>query len=287
MREKLSDLFEDVAATREQRSGAMVPPIYVSTPQYDDMGSVLDRLGFAYEPLASVDIARLDNAVVMINCGCGGYDEKARALDPFLKRGGSAIGSDLAEPIVAHLTGTQFESQYWERDERARVEHDELAELLDRRAISLNLSGSVRQPKTMPGDHTVLLRHDNTGTPLAYSFPHGSGEFVYTVFHNHEQTSEVEEALFAFLLMVPIASVTDQTVTEAYTGLVAAETVDTEEVNQGRTESLDVVEPDTDDTTNDSTDDRAPRAPRTCSNCGQENDAGETFCSDCGYRLDT
>lgn len=284
MREKLSDLFEDGATTREQRNGtATVPPIYVSQPRYDDMGAALDRLEISYDSLSSADVPRLEDAVVMINCGCGGYAEKARELDTFVSRGGSAIVSDLASPTIAELSDASFTGGGTGGTVEADIVDDELERLLGQPTAPITLTGGYDEPSRLPDRSSVYLRERDGGTPLAYSFPYGDGEFVFTAFHNHEQTSEVEEALFAFLLMVPIASVTDQTVTETYTGLVAVDDDD----GQGRADSLGVVEPDTDDATADTTDDRAPGAPRTCSNCGQENDSGETFCADCGYRLDT
>lgn len=285
MRENLNDLFENETATREQRSGAAVPPIYVRTPGYDDMGAALDRLGISYEALSSADVPQLDNAVVMINCGCGRYKQKARDLDTFVSRGGSAIVSDLASPTIAKLSNASFTYGGTGGIVEADIVDDELERLLGQPTAPITLTGGYDEPSRLPNRSSVYLRERDGGTPLAFSFPYGDGEFVFTAFHNHEQTSEVEEALFAFLLMVPIASVTDQTVTETYTGLVDAEEFDTKDADEGQTESLSVVAPETDDTTDGSTDDRTPGAPKICSKCGQENDSGDMFCVDCGYRL--
>ncbi len=285
MRENLSDLFDDEAGTREQGSWAAVPPIYVSTLGYDDMGAALDRLGISYEPLSSVDVPQLDDAVVMINCGCGGYEKKARDLDTFVSRGGSAIVSDLASPTIAELTNAWFIDGSMGGTVEADIVDDELERLLGQPTAPITLTGGYHEPSRLPHSSSIYLRERDGGTPLAFSFPYGDGEFVFTAFHNHEQTSEVEEALFAFLLMVPIASVTGQTVAETYRGLVSAEEFETKDADEGRTESLSVVAPDTEDTTDGSTDDRTPGALKICSNCGQENDSGDMFCANCGYRL--
>jgi len=281
MRDELSDLFERGAeAVREQREEGLIPPIYVSQPCYDDMGAALNRLSIPYESLSSVKISHLDDAVVMVNCGCGNYAEKARAIDPFIRGGGSAIVSDLASPVVADLSEATFAGGGSGGTVEAAIVDGELERLLGQSTAPITLTGGYDEPEQIPPDSSVYIRELDGDTPLAYSFPHGDGEVVFTAFHNHEQTSELEEALFAFLLMVPIASVNDQTVTETYTGLVG---VENEDAGDNPSESLSVVASETDSSP---TTDRQPGSPKNCSNCGTVNDPGETFCTDCGFRLD-
>lgn len=261
-----------------------VPPIYVSKSGYDDMGAILDRLELPYESTRSTDVGSLDDAVVMLNCKTTwlagsllpAYRRLARDFRSFVEQGGSGIVSDLAAGAIEGHADLSFGSGgSWTSSEDAYVEHDELAELLGRRSVTLDLKSAVKRPDELPADSTVLIREAGDGAPLAYSFPYGDGDVVYTAFHNHEQTSEVEEALFRLLLLVPIAASTGRTVTEAYTGLVA----NVDDVDAGRPEATTSVS-NTDPTT------AGDRPDTVCANCESENDADETFCADCGYRLE-
>jgi hypothetical protein len=261
-----------------------VPPIYVSKSGYDDMGSILDRLGLPYESTRSSDVASLDDAVVMLNCKTTwlagwllpAYRRLARDFRSFVEQGGSGIVSDLAAGAIEEHADLSFGSGgSWTDSEDAYVEHDELAELLGRRSVTLDLKSAMKRPDELSADSTVLIREAGDGAPLGYSFSYGDGDVVHTAFHNHEQTSEVEEALLRLLLLVPIAASTGRTVTEAYTGLVA--TVD--DIDAGRPEAATSVSNTDPPTAGD-------RPDTVCANCGSENSSDETFCADCGYRLE-
>lgn len=143
--------------------------------------------------------------------------------------------------------------------------------MLGRRSISINLSSAVKRPTPLPENSTILIREDGDGAPLAYSFQYGNGKIFYTAFHNHEQTSEIEEALFRLLLLFPIAEATGRTVTETYTGLIAKEdkkSRNTEIENQPKEAK------------------KANESGYICKNCGTTNEKENKFCNECGYRLD-
>jgi hypothetical protein len=284
---------------------ADIPPIYVSPAGYDDMGLILDRLGVDYEPTGSATVSNLDTAVVMINCKTTwitaslipSYRALASDFRTFVHDGGSGIVSDLAGSVITKL-GAEFATESWSDSVDARVVHDELAELLGRRSVTLDLQSAVNKPTQLPADSTVFIREAGSGDPLAYQFSHGNGNIVYTSFHNHEQTSEVEEALFQLLLLVPISSTIEASVTDTYTTLVekpnttfsdpsptdATGAGDTTEStsNTGST-SPPSVRPDP-KSTETQPDSRSIR----CSACGAMNDPENTFCkrSSCGKRLE-
>jgi hypothetical protein len=213
---------------------ADLPPIYVTASGYDDMGAILDRLEVPYGSTSSVDLDSLDGGVVLVNCKMTwnastllpGHSSFKRSFGPFVERGGAAVVSDLACVVVSECTDATFGHRNWRDDVRATVEDDELADLLGRREVTLDFDTAVKEPERLPAGARPLLRDPQTDTVIAYQFSHGRGEVVYTTFHNHSQTSEVEESLLRLLLMIPIAESAGTTVTETYTSIVEAPSVD-------------------------------------------------------------
>ena len=293
---------------KEIRRGE-IPPIYVSSPGFDDMGSILDRLQIEYNPTSSVDVSQLDDAIVMINCQTAwmagalipSYRALSKNFETFIKQGGSGIVSDLACATIKSM-GAKFEPDDWSSNVDAYVDHEELANLLGRRSIILDLSSAVRRPTKVPPNSTVFIRESETNDPLAYRFQYGEGDVVYTTFHNHEQTSEIEDALFKLLLMVPIASSVDASVTDAYKSLLTTnDDIPSNSVNKTYRSNRADNDELTSDQSLDSTDlppsklgsdsnenSMGSTSEITCPKCGQKNDSDSSFCerSSCGFRLE-
>lgn len=200
-----------------------LPPIFVSPGSWDDMGAILDRLGVDYRMLEHVPLADQREGVVLLNCGSSWYVETdAETLDAFVRGGGSLLASDLAEDAIAELTGATFVDGDWGDAVEATVVDPELSDLLGRERLVLDFDTAIKVVDDLPASGNPLLRSAD-GRVIAYQDSHGAGEVVYTSFHNHSQSSEVEDALLGILLMVPIAESAGTTVTETYTTVVGEE----------------------------------------------------------------
>jgi hypothetical protein len=234
-----------------------IPDIYVSEPGYDDMGEILDQVGVSYRHLSEAELDDLNEGIVMVNCdkkwagglqsalnemnellssltGGTGFDELAsgeatdaidESLGSFVERGGSAIVSDFAGELLTAFTEASFDNSTQSKTVNAKVDDNELAELLGKQKLSLEFDlGGWYKPDTIPSKSTPLLRNAMTDEILAYKFQYGNGEIVYTAFHNHAQATEVEKALLKLLLMIPIADSTGTTLKDTYT-TITGETV--------------------------------------------------------------
>ncbi|MEZ3118138.1 FHA domain-containing protein [Halobaculum sp. MBLA0147] len=199
-----------------------VPPIFVSSPNYDDMGAILDRLGVEHSPVDPVDLSEQDRGVVMLNCSFSWDDEIDRdALAEFVERGNTLMASDLTARAVSHFTSAEFGSGNWGDEVRAEVVDAELADLLGREQLTLDFDTAIKEPTRLPDGAEPLLRARDRDSVIAYKCSHGDGTVVYTTFHNHSQSSALEDALLQVLLMVPIAESAGTTVTDTYTTVVA------------------------------------------------------------------
>lgn len=202
-----------------------IPPIYVSSPNYDDMGAILDRLGISYTDLDMVDLSMANGGVVMLNCSFVWDDEvDLDALERFIADGGTLMASDLTSDAIEHFTNATFGWGGWGNSVPAEVVDPELAELLGQETIDLDFDTAINEPASLPPGATPLLRASNRDSVIAYKFPYQRGSVVYTVFHNHSQPTDVEDALLQALLMVPIAESANTTVADTYATVVGDDT---------------------------------------------------------------
>jgi len=208
-----------------------IPPIYVSSPNYDDMGAILDRLGISYTDLDMVDLSMANGGVVMLNCSFSWQDEvDLDALERFVADGGTLMASDLTSDAIEYFTDATFGSGGWGDSVPAEVVDPELGELLGQETLELDFDTAINEPNRLPTGATPLLRAADRDSVIAYKFPYQRGSVVYTVFHNHSQPTDVEDALLQALLMVPIAESANTTVEDTYTTVVGepAERSDTQ-----------------------------------------------------------
>lgn len=209
-----------------------IPPIYVSSSGYDDMGAILDELDIRYNSLEDVSLDDHSRGVVMLNCKTGWrvstfhpqYRSLQRSFEEFISQGGSAIVSDFAGKAITNFTDASFDTSTTATEVTASVEDAELAELLGQSTIDLTFDmGGWFKPDQMPAGSEPLLRNEETSEVLAYKFPYREGTTVYTAFHNHAQVSDIERALLRLLVVIPIADSTESTVKETYTTIVGAD----------------------------------------------------------------
>lgn len=198
-----------------------IPPIYVSSPNYDDMGAILDRLGISYTDLDMVDLSMANGGVVMLNCSFSWNDEvDLDALERFIADGGTLMASDLTSDAIEYFTDATFGSGGWGDSVPAEVVDPELVDLLGQETLDLDFDTAINEPESLPAGATPLLRASNRDSVIAYKFPYQRGTVVYTVFHNHSQPTDVEDALLQALLMVPIAESANTTVADTYATVV-------------------------------------------------------------------
>ncbi len=230
-----------------------IPSMFVSSPSYDDMGAILDRLDLEYEDLDGVDLERRDGGIVMLNCSFS-WDEEVdlSALDAFVRDGGALLASDLTYPAVEHVSDASFVHHDWGNEVDVEVVDAELAELLGQGRLSLNFDTALKRVGSLPQDADPLLRTVEGGHVIAYQSSVGRGTVLYTSFHNHSQSSDVEDALLQVLLMVPIAASTGTSVRQAYTTVVyggsSSPSPGTADGSAGSTSENDAVPSDSTDT---------------------------------------
>ncbi|WP_152421497.1 FHA domain-containing protein [Haloferax gibbonsii] len=224
----------------------------MSEAGYDDMGEILTNLGVNHSSLSAVDLSNAEQSILMVNChqkwrndaastamsvlqelGAGSGSSlgdvvkglasgvsggSLAAFEEFISEGSAALISDYAGELLTEFTSANFDTNTQSKIITASVEDDELVELLGRQTIDLefDLDGWYK-PTSMPSGSQPLIRNQVTGDILAYKFPVSRGTVVYTAFHNHAQTTELERALLRLLVMVPIAESTGTSIKQTYT----------------------------------------------------------------------
>lgn len=219
------------------------------------MGEILDQLGVSHRGVDQADLGSLNEDVVMVNCNAKWRDGAIGALgkavdaavdassfesfimgaasgssvsdsfDEFINRGGAAIVTDYAGELLTEFTAASFDTSIINKTVAASVEDSELFDLLGTNQIDIefDLAGWYK-PQSTPRGSTPLLRDATTDDLLAYKFPYGSGDIVYTAFHNYAQATQVEKALLKLLLMIPIAETTGTDLKDTYT-TITGETI--------------------------------------------------------------
>lgn len=195
----------------------MLKNIYVTEAGYDNIGAILDKLGSGY-PYSTIEwemgVSNLGaNDVIFINCSsqCSGFSPLwQNEFRTFIQRGGSAYVSDWGGHFL-QSSFPEYVSFTFDGETgivKSEVIDSGLKELLGN-SIDLNFD--------MPGWWRIASLSNNVQahlqgkilgkpTPLLVSFKHGSGYVIYTSFHNHAQTTDLEERLLEFLVLRPIMS---------------------------------------------------------------------------------
>ena len=175
------------------------------------------------------------------------------ALRNHVQQGGVALVSDFAGGLVEHLVPDEasFLSETEEQEIMAQITDKELARLLGRDQLSIHFDlGGWHLPVTLPpGAEPILTTADNIGQPLrrtifdkladkiaedkfrensprepgddptvlAYKWRLGEGMILFTSFHNHAQLSDLEQALLRLMIMMPIAAMKGESLTDVHT----------------------------------------------------------------------
>ena len=194
--------------------------IAVTRVGYDDVGSVLAKLNYAYSVIGDHDLANYNSLaeydILFINCGTGGEAAANReSLKEFVKRGGVLYVSDLSAPQIsmAFPNFVEFSSGGIEGQSIVVdvVDQDLRSIIGSHIEIYFDLPDWVPIQEVNRDVHTYLVGSFETNyghkrdKPILISFKYGAGEVVYTSFHSHKQTSEAEEKLLKFLVLKPVS----------------------------------------------------------------------------------
>lgn len=196
--------------------------LFANGPGYDDVASVLRRMGSGFECAPAEECFNADpnRAILFLNCG-GSFPFSARVVRHFLEAGGTAYFSDLQAGFAAQVLPDIFAAsesflggvhtacvvdpgleQTLGASIPLRFDRDDWQCLLPRRSrygtVYISMSwqdraffGLVRKPvRILP-------------IVLSYEVPQG-GALFFTAFHNVAQESSQAEALLRFLLFRPI-----------------------------------------------------------------------------------
>jgi len=222
-----------VRALRDCSAGSIV----VSPPGCDDMGAVLQGLGFSFLQASDGDAfkAALSSArVAFLNCcGVSAEPEIIDGLRSCLQLGGVVYAGDFTADCLEAL-GIQglgfYPRQGVPRTVKAHLIDPELKVAMGRDCVDIqfDLSGWVLV-KHLPNRARVLLRATVTledaqsgsfelvQQPLAFSLPVGRGIVFFTSFHNRAQITGVEKGLLSSVAVKTIAVATGKTMQQVIT----------------------------------------------------------------------
>lgn len=209
--------------------------IVVSPAEFDNMGAILQTLGFPF--LQTSDWSEFWRAlpsaqIAFINCGW----RAAGSIEPLmtcLQRGGVIFASDWAADYLEELgiNDLRFHPKCGQSDAANAELVDPELQMHMRRLrvdISFDMVGWVPVEK-LPASAQVLLRGDvelgvspSSAThiekvPPALSLPFGSGQIFFTSFHNHAQITDLERGLLSFLAIKTVAVASGKTLQQVIT----------------------------------------------------------------------
>lgn len=125
------------------------------------MGATLDRLD---TPYSSVDIAEVDDGIVLLNCSTVWREGiNKNALSEFARRGGSLMASDLTCTALSHFSDATFKRRSWAQSVEAVIEDPELTDLLGQKHVELNFDTALREPDVLPVNAKPLIRTADGG----------------------------------------------------------------------------------------------------------------------------
>lgn len=210
--------------------------LYVNEPSYDDVGSVLMRLGLTYQPAANLPISEAMDSVYFINCG-GPVEQSHAQLKAFIRNGGTIYASDLQAPLIAELYPNLFHvggPGHAGAVEGTVVDPGLRSVIGPTVPLTFDL-GSWKFLKPLPQAKAITFV-EWSGQPLVLSSHiEGQGIVFFTAFHNVRQTSLAENELLRFLLFRPLLS---QDIQKADTQLRRRDAISVGEYTSGLRENV-------------------------------------------------
>jgi hypothetical protein len=190
----------------------------VSSAGFDDIGSVLQSMGIAFEPFRGT----YDCDLLFVNCGTKDAIDQS-ALRAFVEHGGCLYISDLMCDVVAQTFPGMF--QFGGRGQAgnvtATVVDTELSDVIgSRTTIHFDLS-SWAMLDSCRGDVLVAASDDSAypGRPLMVEVGVDQGVVFYTSFHNRAQASAKEIALMQLLVLKQLSASSGSTLEQTSSSL--------------------------------------------------------------------
>lgn len=236
------------------------------TPQgYDDIGHILDNLGYSYD---SIQVSDLDNLtllstydVVFINCASG-IDDYAETAGPVLKSyveaGGVIYASDWAcapidnafDSAIGFYGEENWEGSKigWSQTTTANVVDSGFAAYLgsSTTTVEFDLSSwvvieSVPNTTKQYLAGTVNTDEESMYVPITVSFNKGSGSVIYTSFH-YEAQGVLAQKLMEYLVFKAVTETVASSVQSSLTAEGYSIAYDIRgAINQGETENYNIT----------------------------------------------
>lgn len=203
----------------ETTVGSAGGKLAVTPVGYDDMKSILEKLGVAPEEITfdqMTSAAALEKYdAIYINCAGEAEspsDEVVTAIKEYVKNGGIVYASDFAAGVVEKafpgkinfIGGSVASAHIGDTgDVTAKVVDSGLASVLGKTSATIKYDLSAWVVVDSPGGGTRVLMTGDTPTtsgtqkdkPLVLTFSEGKGEVLYTTFHNEAQLTKEVEAI--------------------------------------------------------------------------------------------
>ena len=179
--------------------------IQVTTPGYDYIGEILERLKIPYKKFDDT----YDCDLLFLNCGTDDLINPDN-LSHFVNRGSILYASDLTSSLISQ----SFPGKFMFKGNfgiietvTAKVTDPELRDVIGS-SVKIEFDmGSWSILESISSGKVILLS-SKTQLPLMVSVPIGRGQVFYTCFHNHAQASRQEEILLELLVLKQIGAFT-------------------------------------------------------------------------------
>ena len=182
--------------------------LFVNDAKYDNVGSVLSKMGQGFEFSHASGLFESDprEAVLFINCG-GTAPYSASRLTAFVQSGGTIYASDLQAPLMAQMYPNVLQVRSGGSAQTlvgAVVDQGLKALIGSELSINFDL-GSWQYLVTKDASVRTYIRDGERPLVISYQ-PSAEGTVFFTAFHNVKQTSAKEQELLRFLIFRPILS---------------------------------------------------------------------------------
>jgi len=183
--------------------------IQVTKPHYDNVGLVLNRVGFkftTYNPSIKTNL-------LFLNCGTTTPLNPSK-IRSFVQNGGVLYASDLTSELIqkAFPQYFVFAGNHGKKGMiKARVVDPQVSNVIGN-YIKIHFDlGSWSILKSIKNGQVIL--ESPQGKPLMVMVSVGKGKVFYTCFHNHRQSSEKEDILIKLLITKQVSALTNESFT--------------------------------------------------------------------------
>lgn len=187
----------------------------------DDIPSVLKSLKIPFQMTATSQNPLRDFNVIFVGCGAQQIgNASGDRVSEYVKRGGVLYVSDLSCTVLEQAFPADF-GTFTRNGGVATIQCDVVDKQLQERLgkkIPLNFDmGAWAYPQKLGKRVDVLVTAPHAGRPggppqslpVVLTMTHGHGKVVFTSFHNHANTNELERKLIEYLVSVPVAAAGD------------------------------------------------------------------------------